>query len=188
MPQAGLIGWSYTCKTVQFVNMTVYIHILYNFRCLYIRSSLQTEIQAGYRRKKFIYQIIFIPQFLILIHFLKNLPLFFNERYKTAPIMLVKACLDPHQMYHISIFNVLPFDQLMLFIYNFFCCYGNFSLYRFLQTHEKDNKALDEGDKRKSRRRNFVPAKLGNVHLFFLILVYIIYFIIYTFPLNLDAG
>ena len=161
---------------------------MYTFRWLYIRSSLQNDIQAGYRRKKFIYQIIFIPQCLILIHFLKNLPLFHNERYKTAPIMLVKACLDPYQMYHVSVFNVLPFDQLMLFIYNCLCCYGNFSLFRFLQTHEKDNKSLNEGDKRKTRRRNIVPAKLGYVHLYFLILVYFIYFIIYTFPLNLDAG
>ena len=59
---------------------------------------------------------------------------------------------------------------------------------RYLDTHEKKNKALTAGDIKKSRRRNIVPAKLGYVHISGLFLVWIIYFMMYSLDLNLDSG
>ena len=60
--------------------------------------------------------------------------------------------------------------------------------FRFLKNHETTNKALNEADKKKSRRRNIVPAKLGYVHISVLFLIWIIYGAIYSLDLNLDSG
>ena len=103
---------------------------------LFIRSSLQSaEIQAVYSRKKFFYQIIFIPQGLIMVHFLKNSYLLFDEKYKDAPVMLFKACIDPHKEFHTPLYNVFLFDQILLFSYNYLCFYGNLSLFRKLMNN-----------------------------------------------------
>ena len=101
------------------------------FRMLFIRSSLQTEIQAVYSRKKFFYQIIFIPQGLILVHFVLNYQLFLEENYRKAPIMLVKACIDPFQEFHVPLYNIFRSDQFLLAVYNYVCFHGNLSLFRW---------------------------------------------------------
>ena len=44
-----------------FVNEKIWGKILV-FRCLFIRSSLQKEVHETYKRNKFMYQIISIPQ------------------------------------------------------------------------------------------------------------------------------
>ena len=99
---------------------------------LFIRSSLQTEIQAVYSRKKFFYQIIFIPQGLILVHFVKNSYYLIEKKYEKAPIMLSRACMDPHKEFHTPLYSIFLFDQILLSFYNYLCFYGNYSLFRYL--------------------------------------------------------
>ena len=102
---------------------------------LFIRSSLKTEVQAVYTRKSFFYQIIFIPQGLILVHFVLNYQLFMDENYKKAPIMLQKACMDPYQEFHVPLYNIFRADQFLLACYNYLCFYGNLSLFRTLMNN-----------------------------------------------------
>ena len=49
---------------------------------------------------------------------------------------------------------------------------SNTYLYRFLKTQTENNIALKETDQKKNRKRNFVPASLGIVHIFLLVLSY----------------
>ena len=115
--------------TINHSNLTLWPSF---FRMLFIRSSLKTEVQAVYTRKSFFYQIIFIPQGLILVHFVLNYQLFMEENYKKAPIMLQKACMDPNQEFHVPLYNIFRADQFLLAFYNYLCFYGNLSLFRTL--------------------------------------------------------
>ena len=45
--------------------------------------------------------------------------------------------------------------------------------YRFLQTHTENNIALRETDQKKNRKRNFVPASFGMIHVAFYLLTYL---------------
>ena len=63
-------------------------------------------------------------------------------------------------------------DQLMWLVYSAVILCSNTYLYRFLKTQTENNIALKETDQKKNRKRNFVPASLGIVHIFLLVLSY----------------
>ena len=69
-------------------------------------------------------------------------------------------------------FSFMLLDQLMWLVYSAVILCSNTYLYRFLKTQTENNIALKETDQKKNRKRNFVPASLGIVHIFLLVLSY----------------
>ena len=55
----------------------------------------------------------------------------------------------------------MPLNQLIVYICDSIIISSNLFLYRFLKQQTTNNSALTASDRRKERKKNFVPAQVG---------------------------
>ena len=118
-----------------------------------------------------------------------------------CPLMLYKACLDPYSQYSLPLYNLLPLhhgqcqpsDQpgetnsmfsVLLMFYYFSIIYSNFFLYKYLATMTENNKAIKETDKKKDRKRNFIPARASIMCAVVMVISYILFALLYSIPVK----
>ena len=77
------------------------------------------------------------------------------------PLILYRACLNPWDNWSIPFYKVMPLNQLIVYICDSIIISSNLFLYRFLKQHTTNNSALTASDRRKERKKNFVPAQVG---------------------------
>ena len=117
--------------------------------------------------------------------------------------MLFRACLDPHSRYSLPLYNLLPvhhgltyldifsftpslYCSVLLMFYYFCVIYSNFFLYKYLQTMTENNKAIKETDKKKNRKRNFIPAQASIMCAVVMVISYVVFAVLYSVPVSRD--
>ena len=70
----------------------------------------------------------------------------------------------------------------LLVVYYFCIIYGNFFLYKYLEKHTENNKAVKEADKKKDRKRNIIPARSSFHCALLLVTSFMVYSIVYSIP------
>ena len=92
-------------------------------------------------------------------------------------VAVSKACMNPDSEYNGTqpIYTILMLDQVFYLLYTIIVFYSNIYLYRFLKTQTENNTALKETDQKKNRKRNFVPASFGMIHVSFYLVSYLGY-------------
>ena len=70
----------------------------------------------------------------------------------------------------------------LLVVYYFCIIYGNFFLYKYLEKHTENNKAVQEADKKKDRQRNIIPARASFHCALLLVTSFMVYSICYSIP------
>ena len=112
----------------------------------------------------------------MLFHLLNNWP-WTKEHIENVPMMVSKACMNPDSEYNGTqpIYTILMLDQVFYLLYTIIVFYSNIYLYRFLKTQTENNTALKETDQKKNRKRNFVPASFGMIHVSFYLVSYLGY-------------
>ena len=72
--------------------------------------------------------------------------------------------------------------------YYFCIIYSNFFLYKYLANMTENNKAIKETDKKKDRKRNFIPAQASIACAVVMVISYIVYALLYTIQDTFDAA
>ena len=101
-------------------------------RYWYVKSSLQPEVKEGFKRKRILIICLCIPQVLLLIHTLDALRVYYTKG-KKFPLILYQACIDPTSEYSIPLYTLMPFQQLMTYVYIITMISNNLYLYKFLR-------------------------------------------------------
>ena len=73
-------------------------------------------------------------------------------------------------------------------VYYFCIIYGNFFLYKYLEKHTENNKAVQEADKKKDRQRNIIPARASFHCALLLVTSFMVYSICYSIPVLYTRG
>ena len=103
-------------------------------RFLYVRSSLQVNIQEVYRRNQFTLMFILICEGINVFNIVSAL------YYRPdVPFVLYRACLDPWDDFAIPLMRVMPLNQLVLYICDLVIICSNLFLYRFLKQNTINN-------------------------------------------------
>ena len=132
-------------------------------RYTYIRSSLQSDIQAAIKRNAFVFKTIFIAE---ALGFLNLINFYLIQRGKSGTEKLstisYQTCLDPfHSSIPINPMKVMPFTQYLLHLTTW-CIIGfNLAIFKHLNKISSTNTTLSQMDQIKTRRRNLVSAKVG---------------------------
>ena len=70
-------------------------------------------------------------------------------------------------------------------MFYYFCViYSNFFLYKYLQTMTENNKAIKETDKKKNRKRNFIPAQASIMCAVVMVISYVVFAVLYSVPVS----
>ena len=151
-------------------------------RYLYVRSSLRTEVQDILKRDSFIISSIVVGECINLF----NWGSFYyqqieNHALEKSPLVLYHACLNPWGEFKVPLHTVMPLNHLIiiiLFVINISC---NIFLYRYLSDKTENNSALNEVNRKKDRKRNLVPARLGSTLIFFYMLTVLLFTVTYSY-------
>ena len=157
-------------------------------RYIYIRSSLQSDIQAAIKRNAFIFKTIFIAE---TLGFLNLLNFYLIQRGKSGTEKLAtisyQTCLDPfHSSVPVSPSKVMPFTQFLLHLTTW-CIVGfNLAIFKHLNKISSTNTTRSQMDQIKTRRRNLVSAKVG---IYFLV-IYLITMVIHgsLYMVSMEVG
>ena len=149
-------------------------------RYLCVSQNVNPSIQ-----KNTVAHILLIPHFLLFFHAFNSVQYFVN--HGDHPFLLYHACIDPYSFYDIPIFKLLIIDNVMNFFYQVITVLGNIYVWIYLRGHTENNMALKEVDKKKERKRNFVPAKNGIRTAMALIFSYFYHSIFYGFEVNFNS-
>ena len=170
-----------SCNSVFYSAATAVIR--YN----YIRSSLQSNIQATLKRNAFVLKCIFIVE---TLGFFNLINFYLTQRGKSGTEKLdtitYQTCLDPFQSsIPVNIMKVMPFTQLLI-IPSLFCIVGfNLAIFKHLnKISSSSDITLSQIDQIKSRRRNFVSAKVGIYHLVIFFINALIHSSLYAMPID----
>ena len=151
-------------------------------RYLYVRSSLRTEVQDILKRDSFIISSIVVGECINLFNwgsfYYQQLG---NYGLEKSPLVLYHACLNPWGEFKVPLHTVMPLNHLIIiisFVINISC---NIFLYRYLSDKTENNSALTEFDRKKDRKRNLVPARLGSTLIFFYILTVLLFTVTYSY-------
>ena len=145
------------------LNELIYSAATAIIRYTYIRSSLESDIQAAIKRNAFIFKTIFIAE---ALGFLNLVNFYLIQRGKSGTEKLAtisyQTCLDPFQSsIPVNPMNVLPFTQFLLHLTSW-CIIGfNLAIFKHLNKISSTSTTLSQMDQIKSRRRNLVSAKVG---------------------------
>ena len=102
---------------------------------------------------------ILTPQLLLFFHLFNSIKYFLQN--EDHPFLIYKACIDPFSFYDVHLTKVLPWDNVLLFVYDSVIVLGNLYLWKYLSGQTETNHALKEVDRKKERKRNFLTAKDG---------------------------
>ena len=130
-------------------------------RYLYVKSSLQVNIQQVYKKDQFIVFSIILTQSCQLIHVLNSLHFLANNGIDEYPFSLFRGCVDPWSLSHNNLALILPIDWAMVTGYNIVIILAHFYLFKFLKTQTDRNISLNDVDRKRHRARNFVSVKTG---------------------------
>ena len=123
-------------------------------RYMYVSQSINPVTQKNNN-----VQIFLVPHILLIFHSFNSVRYFII--HGDHPFLLYHACIDPYSFYDIPIFKLLIIDNAMNFFYQAITVLGNVYVWKYLRGQTENNMALKEVDKKKERKRNFVPAKNG---------------------------
>ena len=117
-------------------------------RYIFVRTSLQPDIQEVLKRDAFVYKSIFIVESLGCYNLLT---FFLIQRGKRGPeksaILLYQSCLDPwNSSFSKPFYNVMSINQLLVIIAAFLVIYFNFVLFTHLDKQSKNNPAISATD------------------------------------------
>ena len=104
---------------------------------------------------------IAVPKILLLIHILNFFVFTRRNGIENVPTLLFQSCLDPYAEHNIALYKIMPIDLILLYVYHMAIIGSNVYLYLYLKKQTENNIALKDADKRKEKRRNFVPAQSG---------------------------
>ena len=150
-------------------------------RFLYVCSSLRRDVQSVYQRTHFTFTFICICEIFNVMNIISAIVLRYSDSKSKLPFILYNACLDPYTINFSKPFTeVMFFNQLIVYIFDFINIGSNLFLWRFLKKHEVSNTAAKTvSDKKKERKRNFVPANVGIFSIFLFFVNAAIFSIIY---------
>jgi len=157
-------------------------------RFIFVRSSMQENIQRVLKRNSFTFSFLVLG----LLYSIFLLVVFLYDQNGRSGMdrlnfPLYRACMDPWSEWSTPLISVMPGMQILLFLMNLVNIACNFYLYRFLEEKRKNNTALNETDMRKERTRNLLPAKVG----VYGIIIFVAHFVLWqlAFALkNLDSS
>ena len=145
--------------------------IIYNagsslIRFLYIRSSLAMNVQEVLKRDSFVIKSIIIGESLCVFNFISFF-VHFKENSEGSPWVLYRACLNPWRKFQFPLTKLTPVNQMIghMSIMINICC--NLWLCRYLNKMTMGNTALQARDRKRDRKRNLLPAKIGFISLVF---------------------
>ena len=172
------------------VNSVFYSAATAMIRYFYIKTSLQTNIQAAIKRNAFMWKSVFTIESLGCYNLISFYLLYKHEKGTCAECyhLLYQTCMDPWKTSYSSLlFKVMPINQLLLHAASW-CIVGfNIILYKYLEMEARNNTALAATDQIKLRRRNLVPAKVGIYSLMFLMISLPTHLVLYSIT-SLDLG
>ena len=169
-------------------------------RYIYIRSSLQPNIQAAIKRRAFAFKAIFVVE---AIGCYNIISFYLIQRGKTGTEKLAtisyQTCLDPFQLslpensthpmiLRVNLMKVLSLTQY--FIYSSILCIIGFNLaiFKHLDKTSRSNATLSEMDQIKTRRRNLVSAKVGIYSLIIFLICGLIHGSLYAVKMELGQS
>ena len=169
-------------------------------RYTFIRSSLQSNIQAAIKRSDFVFKTIFLVEALGCY----NLISFYliqrgkNGSEKSASISY-QTCLNPFQSsvpvnsVNPMILQTNPLKMMSLTQYflhlSIWCIIGfNLAIFKHLHKTSRNNTTLSEMDQIKTRRRNLVSAKVGIYSLFIFLICGSIHGSMYAISMELGKS
>ena len=106
---------------------------------------------------------------MILVHIANAFVYIHKYGLENIPTLLFQACLDPYGEHNIPIYKTMPFDLFLLYVYNFTIVGSNVYLYLYLRKQTENNRALKDADRKREKRRNFIPAQIGIIVTVYLI-------------------
>ena len=130
-------------------------------RYIYIRSSLQPNVQSAIKRNAFILKSIFIVEALGCCTLLNLYILQFGKSgTEKSSLLLYQTCLDPFKSsFTISFLEVIPLNKALLQVANMCDIFCTLAIYKHLDKESKNN--VFQKDQLRIRRRNLVSAKVG---------------------------
>ena len=74
-------------------------------------------------------------------------------------------------------------------MFYYFCIiYSNFFLYKYLANMTENNKAIKETDKKKDRKRNFIPAQASIACAVVMVVSYMVFALLYSIQDTFDTA
>ena len=134
------------------------------------------NVQEVLKRDSFVIKSIIISESICIFNFVSFF-VHFNENAEGSPLVLYQACLNPWKMFQFPFIKLMPVNQMILHMSSMIniCC--NLWLCRYLNKMTMGNTALQARDRKKDRKRNLLPAKIGMISLVF----YLLSILIFTF-------
>ena len=117
-------------------------------RYIFVRTSLQPDIQDILKRDAFVYKSIFVVE---SMGFYNLFTFFLIQRGKKGPgktkILLYQSCLDPwNTSFSTPFFKVMSINLLLVTISAFCIIYFNLVLFTHLDKQSKNNSAISSTD------------------------------------------
>lgn len=171
------------------VNSLFYSAATAIIRYIYIKTSLKANVQAALKRNAFMWKSIFIVESLGCY----NLFNFYvlqrgNRGTEKSPLLLYQTCLDPRKTsFSLPVVQVMPFNQALVHAAAWIIVGSNIFLFKHLDNVSRNNISLSETDQVKNRRKNLVPAKVGILSLFFIIISLPAHAVLYSLPIDLGV-
>ena len=169
--------------------MTSYLRLLHkyslyfitwilNLRFLYVRTSTQAHITTVLKRSSYVYRIILVGLFYQLVNVNMLYQDYNGPGEARSNILLYQACYNPWAHFSKSLFKMIGISEIMVLALGWLNISCNIFLYRFLESHRKNNiagsmkqikqygtcinfLAIRCTDIKKERKRNLIPAKVG---------------------------
>ena len=171
------------------VNSLFYSAATAIIRYIYIKTSLKANVQAALKRNAFMWKSILIVESLGCY----NLFNFYvlqrgNRGTEKSPLLLYQTCLDPQKTsFSLPVVQVMPFNQALVHAAAWIIVGSNIFLFKHLDNVSRNNISLSETDQVKNRRKNLVPAKVGILSLFFIIISLPAHAVLYSLPIDLGV-
>ena len=117
-------------------------------RYIFVRTSLQPDIQDVLKRDAFVYKSIFIIESLGCYNLLTFFFIQMGEKGREkSQLLLYQSCLDPwNSSFSTPFYNIMRINLLLVFITAFCIVYFNFVLFTHLDKQSKNNPSISSTD------------------------------------------
>ena len=132
--------------------MTSYLRLLHkyslyfitwilNLRFLYVRTSTQAHITTVLKRSSYVYRIMLVGLFYQLVNVNMLYQDYNGPGEARSNILLYQACYNPWAHFSKSLFKMIGISEIMVLALGWLNISCNIFLYRFLESHRKNNVA-----------------------------------------------